>query len=154
MYADTRANIAVCMICFIHSHFARVAFTYAFLGSSSPPLFGGHTYVAVPPGRGAGPAPPRPRRADRAHRSGGAQGGQVELALLRARGPGLVPGPACDDQVPQGRLLPRVVVDSAPPVESKSKDTRYFHIHEGERLDEAQVSAWIRQAAALPGWLS
>jgi hypothetical protein len=31
VYADTRANIAVCMICFIHSHFARVAFTYAFL---------------------------------------------------------------------------------------------------------------------------
>ena len=41
-----------------------------------------------------------------------------------------------------------------PPVESKSKETRYFHIYEGEQLDEAQISAWIRQAAALPGWLA
>ncbi|MFC3231197.1 DUF1801 domain-containing protein [Marinibaculum pumilum] len=39
-----------------------------------------------------------------------------------------------------------------PPVASKDPDTRYFHIHEGERLDEAALADWIRQAAALPGW--
>jgi len=39
-----------------------------------------------------------------------------------------------------------------PPVESKDKNTRYFHIHEGEPVDEAQLADWIRQAAALPGW--
>jgi hypothetical protein len=39
-----------------------------------------------------------------------------------------------------------------PPVESKDKHTRYFHIHEGDQLDEAQMATWIRQAAALPGW--
>ena len=33
----------------------------------------------------------------------------------------------------------------------KSKDTRWINIHEGE-FDEAQMAAWIRQAAALPGW--
>ncbi|AYQ29391.1 MULTISPECIES: DUF1801 domain-containing protein [unclassified Polaromonas] len=37
-----------------------------------------------------------------------------------------------------------------PPVESKSQDTRYFHIHEGEPLDEAQLAAWVRQASQLP----
>ena len=40
-----------------------------------------------------------------------------------------------------------------PPVESKDPKTRYFHIHEGEALDEAQLADWIRQAAALPGWV-
>ena len=45
-----------------------------------------------------------------------------------------------------GGLVPR------PPVESKDKDTRYFHIHEGDAWDEAQLIDWFRQAAALPGW--
>ena len=38
-----------------------------------------------------------------------------------------------------------------PPVESKQKEVRYLDIHEGE-LDEVQVAAWVKQAAALPGW--
>lgn len=38
-----------------------------------------------------------------------------------------------------------------PPVESKSPGTRYFHIHEGEALDERLVASWIRQASKLPG---
>ena len=38
-----------------------------------------------------------------------------------------------------------------PPGESKQKEVRYLDIHEGE-LDEAQVAAWVKQAAALPGW--
>lgn len=39
-----------------------------------------------------------------------------------------------------------------PPVESKDPNTRYFHIHENERVDQRQLTTWIRQAAALPGW--
>ena len=39
-----------------------------------------------------------------------------------------------------------------PPVESKDRNTRYFHIHEDEPLDEQQVTSWIKQAAKLPGW--
>ncbi|MEO7994356.1 MAG: DUF1801 domain-containing protein [bacterium] len=39
-----------------------------------------------------------------------------------------------------------------PPVESKSDDTRYLHIYEGDTLDEAQLAKWIKQAAKLPGW--
>ena len=38
-----------------------------------------------------------------------------------------------------------------PPVESKQKDVRYFHIHENEKLDEKLVASWIRQASELPG---
>lgn len=38
-----------------------------------------------------------------------------------------------------------------PPVDSKSRDTRYFHIHEGDELDEAQFTAWVKQASQLPG---
>ena len=34
---------------------------------------------------------------------------------------------------------------------SKSKDTRYLDIHEGDQLDEAQLAAWVKQASVLPG---
>ena len=39
-----------------------------------------------------------------------------------------------------------------PPGASKSKDTRYVDIREGE-LDEAQLATWVKQAAALPGFV-
>jgi len=38
-----------------------------------------------------------------------------------------------------------------PPGESKSKDTRYLDIHEGDQLDEALLAAWVKQASQLPG---
>jgi hypothetical protein len=37
-----------------------------------------------------------------------------------------------------------------PPGASKTEDTRYVALHEGE-LDEAQMATWVKQAAALPG---
>ena len=42
-------------------------------------------------------------------------------------------------------------LDPVPPVASKTAETRYFHIHEGEALDEALLADWIRQASLLPG---
>ncbi len=42
-------------------------------------------------------------------------------------------------------------LDPVPPVASKTEQTRYVHIHEGEAFDEAQLASWIRQASALPG---
>jgi hypothetical protein len=36
---------------------------------------------------------------------------------------------------------------------STSKDTRYVDIHEGDELDEAQMANWVKQAAALRGFL-
>lgn len=38
-----------------------------------------------------------------------------------------------------------------PPVESKQPNVRYFHIYEGDVIDEEQFENWLRQAAALPG---
>jgi hypothetical protein len=37
-----------------------------------------------------------------------------------------------------------------PPGASKHKDVRYLDIYE-DQLDEAQFTAWVKQAAALPG---
>ena len=38
-----------------------------------------------------------------------------------------------------------------PPGESKHNEVRYFDIREDEPLDEAQLTAWIKQASQLPG---
>jgi hypothetical protein len=38
-----------------------------------------------------------------------------------------------------------------PSGESKTKDTRYLDIHEGDQLDEAQLATWVEQASRLPG---
>ncbi|WP_129790706.1 DUF1801 domain-containing protein [Sphingosinicella sp. CPCC 101087] len=40
-----------------------------------------------------------------------------------------------------------------PPVESKDENARYFHIYEDDEPDEALVASWIKQAAAMPGWI-
>jgi hypothetical protein len=40
-----------------------------------------------------------------------------------------------------------------PPGESKQKEVRYLDIHEDDQLDDELVASWIRQAAALPGWV-
>jgi hypothetical protein len=42
-------------------------------------------------------------------------------------------------------------LDPVPPVASKTAQTRYFHIHEDDAFDEAQLADWIRQASQLPG---
>jgi hypothetical protein len=41
-----------------------------------------------------------------------------------------------------------------PPGTSKSKDVRYLDIHEDDTLDEAQLASWLKQAAAIPGWMA
>src|SRR6266702_3560137 len=41
-----------------------------------------------------------------------------------------------------------------PPGASTGKYTRYIDIHEGDELDEAQMANWVKQAAALPGFLA
>ncbi|MEY4821284.1 MAG: hypothetical protein RLY72_936 [Planctomycetota bacterium] len=43
-------------------------------------------------------------------------------------------------------------LDPIPPVASKDKNARYFHIYEGDALDEAQIRKWVKQASKLPGW--
>jgi hypothetical protein len=36
----------------------------------------------------------------------------------------------------------------------QSKDARWLDIHEHDEVDEKQLADWIKQAAALPGWLA
>ena len=38
-----------------------------------------------------------------------------------------------------------------PPGKSKQKHVRYLDIHEDDELDEAQFTAWVKQASKLPG---
>ncbi|TPJ13460.1 DUF1801 domain-containing protein [Mesorhizobium sp. B2-7-3] len=42
-------------------------------------------------------------------------------------------------------------LDPVPPGESRSQDTRYLDIREDDAFDEAQFSAWVKQASLLPG---
>src|SRR5262249_38365598 len=41
-----------------------------------------------------------------------------------------------------------------PPGASKDKNMRYLDIYEGDELDEKRMASWVKQAAALPGWLA
>jgi len=40
-----------------------------------------------------------------------------------------------------------------PPGTSKHKDVRYLDLREDDEIDDTQLIRWIRQAAALPGWV-
>jgi hypothetical protein len=40
-----------------------------------------------------------------------------------------------------------------PPGASKHDEVRYLDIREDAAIDEAQLESWIRQAAAVPGWI-
>ena len=39
------------------------------------------------------------------------------------------------------------------PPGGKDKDARWIDIYEDDELDEARMASWIKQAAALPGWI-
>jgi hypothetical protein len=43
-------------------------------------------------------------------------------------------------------------LDPPPPGRSKDENVRFLDFREDDQLDEAQFSAWVEQAAALPGW--
>ena len=44
-------------------------------------------------------------------------------------------------------------LDPVPPGgTARSKEARWIDLHEGE-LDEVRMTAWVQQAAALPGWI-
>lgn len=38
------------------------------------------------------------------------------------------------------------------PLGGTAKDARWIDIHEGEAFDEKQLTKWVKQAAAMPGW--
>lgn len=41
-----------------------------------------------------------------------------------------------------------------PPGSSKDANMRYLDIHEGDRIDAAQLTKWVKQAAKIPGWMA
>ena len=42
-------------------------------------------------------------------------------------------------------------LEPPPPVASKQKHVRYFHIHEDDAVDETRFADWVKQASRLPG---
>lgn len=71
--------------------------------------------------------------------------------LYGVEGQGWFLGMHCFDRYIKLAFFRGLSLDPVPPVESKSQDTRYVHIHEGDALDEARLSAWVKQASELPG---
>jgi hypothetical protein len=65
----------------------------------------------------------------------------MELALLRRRGPGLVPQLPLLHEVRQVAFFRGTSLRPVPPGESKHKEVRYLDIHEDDQLDEAQLAA-------------
>ncbi len=57
----------------------------------------------------------------------------------------------CFDKYVKVVFLNGAGLDPLPPVASKTPNTRYLHIGPDDPFDADQMSAWIRQAAALPG---
>jgi hypothetical protein len=41
-----------------------------------------------------------------------------------------------------------------PGATERSGDSRWIDIHEGDTIDAAQMAEWVRQAAAMPGWMA
>ncbi|MET0170184.1 MAG: DUF1801 domain-containing protein [Aliihoeflea sp.] len=57
----------------------------------------------------------------------------------------------CFDKYLKVAFFKGEALDPMPPVGSKQKDVRYFHIHEGDEIDDAQFAGWVKQASDLPG---
>lgn len=51
------------------------------------------------------------------------------------------------------RFRKGMVTRPVPPGQSKHPEVRYLDIKEADTPDDARVAEWIRQAAALPGWV-
>lgn len=56
----------------------------------------------------------------------------------------------CYDRYVKIAFFRGALLEPVPPEPSKSGDTRYLHIHEGEDWDEAQFADWVGQASRLP----
>ncbi|HMM08858.1 MAG TPA: DUF1801 domain-containing protein [Paracoccus solventivorans] len=56
----------------------------------------------------------------------------------------------CYDRYVKIAFFRGALLEPVPPESSKSGDTRYLHLHEGEDWDEAQFADWVAQASRLP----
>ena len=75
----------------------------------------------------------------------------MELAILRSRVRGGSSASIVFAKYVKVAFFRGTSLRPIPPGESKQKEVRYLDIHEDDRLDEAQVTAWVKQASQLPG---
>ena len=73
--------------------------------------------------------------------------------LYGVAGQGWFLGIHCFNRYVKINFFTGAALDPLPPVGSKTPDARYFHIYEDEAWDEAQFTDWVKQAAAIPGWV-
>jgi hypothetical protein len=57
----------------------------------------------------------------------------------------------CFDKYVKVAFFQGAKLDPPPPVASKMQHVRYFHVHEGDRIDAATFKDWVQQASRLPG---
>ena len=57
----------------------------------------------------------------------------------------------CFDRYVKVTFFRGSALDPVPPEKSRYPDVRYFHIHERDRIDEAGLADWVKQASRLPG---
>lgn len=57
----------------------------------------------------------------------------------------------CYDRYVKIAFFRGALLEPVPPEPSKSGDTRYLHIHEGEDWDEERFADWVAQASRRPG---
>ncbi|MBQ1497472.1 MAG: DUF1801 domain-containing protein [Sphingomonas sp.] len=57
----------------------------------------------------------------------------------------------CFDRYVKLTFFRGTALDPVPPGPSKQQDVRYLDIREEDAIDEARLTAWIRQASVLPG---
>ena len=57
----------------------------------------------------------------------------------------------CFDRYVKVTFFRGTSLDPVPPGTSKTPETRYLDVHEGDELDEAQFVDWVQQASRLPG---
>ena len=57
----------------------------------------------------------------------------------------------CFDRYVKVTFFRGAALNPAPLETSKYPDVRYFHIHQDDELDEAQLADWVKQASRLPG---
>ncbi len=73
--------------------------------------------------------------------------------LYGVPGEGFFLGFNCTTKYVKVAFFRGAALDPEPPVGSKDPNTRYLHLFDGEPIDEAQFTAWVTQAAAMPGWV-
>lgn len=77
----------------------------------------------------------------------------MELAVVRHRGPGLVPGVPHLTHDVKVTFFRGTSLRPVPPGASRHEEARYLDIPEDDEFHEARLATWGKQAAALPGWV-